>query len=149
MPLGLAFIDYRRREVGVGGFLELTGDVDDDLAARLSTAQGKARQALIELAGRLRIVAASAALWKAADDPDARLSAGAVAELAWGFQASVVDVLVTKTMRAAEATVNPAQSPAHTWGGGSTIGGSPRNQDGSGSRLAPNRAKLSSSSNCA
>ena len=32
VPLGLAFIDYRRREVGVGGFLELTGDVDADMA---------------------------------------------------------------------------------------------------------------------
>jgi N6-L-threonylcarbamoyladenine synthase len=39
-----------------------------------------------------------------AGDPDARLSDATVAELAWGFQDSVVDVLVTKTMRAAEAT---------------------------------------------
>ena len=39
-----------------------------------------------------------------AADPAARLSDHAVAELAWGFQASVVDVLVTKTMRAAEET---------------------------------------------
>jgi N6-L-threonylcarbamoyladenine synthase len=38
------------------------------------------------------------------DDPEARLSDATVAELAYGFQASVVDVLVTKTMRAAEAT---------------------------------------------
>jgi N6-L-threonylcarbamoyladenine synthase len=37
------------------------------------------------------------------EDPMARLSPGTVAELAWGFQESVVDVLVTKTMRAAEA----------------------------------------------
>jgi N6-L-threonylcarbamoyladenine synthase len=37
------------------------------------------------------------------DDPEARLSAAAVAELAWGFQDAVVDVLVTKTIRAAEA----------------------------------------------
>ncbi|MFL5775865.1 MAG: tRNA (adenosine(37)-N6)-threonylcarbamoyltransferase complex transferase subunit TsaD [Chloroflexota bacterium] len=37
------------------------------------------------------------------DDPDARLSEGATAELAWGFQDSVVDVLVTKTLRAALA----------------------------------------------
>jgi N6-L-threonylcarbamoyladenine synthase len=34
-------------------------------------------------------------------DPDARLSGAAVAELAWGFQDSVVDVLATKTLRAA------------------------------------------------
>jgi N6-L-threonylcarbamoyladenine synthase len=38
------------------------------------------------------------------DDPAARLSDAAVAELAAGFQDSVVDVLVTKTIRAAEAT---------------------------------------------
>ena len=37
------------------------------------------------------------------DDPDARLSEGTVAELAYGFQDAVVDVLVTKTIRAAEA----------------------------------------------
>ena len=37
------------------------------------------------------------------DDPDARLSEATVAELAWGFQDAVVDVLVTKTIRAAEA----------------------------------------------
>lgn len=35
----------------------------------------------------------------------------------------------------AELAFNPAQDPAFTWGGGSTIGGSPRNADGSGSRL--------------
>ena len=37
-------------------------------------------------------------------EPEARLSGTATAELAWGFQDSVVDVLVTKTIRAAEAT---------------------------------------------
>lgn len=42
---------------------------------------------------------------KAAEaEPEARLSDGAVAELAWGFQDAVVDVLVTKTVRAAEET---------------------------------------------
>jgi N6-L-threonylcarbamoyladenine synthase len=39
----------------------------------------------------------------AADDPDARLAVETVAELAWGFQDSVVDVLATKTLRAAGA----------------------------------------------
>jgi N6-L-threonylcarbamoyladenine synthase len=37
-------------------------------------------------------------------EPDARLSDAATAELAWGFQDAVVDVLVTKTIRAAAAT---------------------------------------------
>ncbi|HUQ78779.1 MAG TPA: tRNA (adenosine(37)-N6)-threonylcarbamoyltransferase complex transferase subunit TsaD [Patescibacteria group bacterium] len=42
---------------------------------------------------------------KAADaEPDARLPDAAIAELSWGFQDAVVDVLVTKTMRAAKAT---------------------------------------------
>jgi N6-L-threonylcarbamoyladenine synthase len=36
-----------------------------------------------------------------ADDPRATLSATATAELAWGFQDSIVDVLATKTLRAA------------------------------------------------
>jgi tRNA N6-adenosine threonylcarbamoyltransferase len=38
------------------------------------------------------------------DDPDATLPGDVVADLAWGFQDAVVDVLVTKTIRAAEAT---------------------------------------------
>jgi N6-L-threonylcarbamoyladenine synthase len=38
-----------------------------------------------------------------ADDPDAQLSPATTAELAWGFQESVVDVLASKTVRAAEA----------------------------------------------
>jgi N6-L-threonylcarbamoyladenine synthase len=41
---------------------------------------------------------------EAASEPDARLSDSSTAELAWGFQDAVVDVLVTKTMRAALAT---------------------------------------------
>ncbi len=38
------------------------------------------------------------------DDPEARLSAAATAELAYGFQEAVVDVLATKTLRAARTT---------------------------------------------
>ena len=37
------------------------------------------------------------------DDPAAPLSEAGVAELAWGFQDAVVDVLATKTARAAAA----------------------------------------------
>jgi 1-acyl-sn-glycerol-3-phosphate acyltransferase len=33
VPLGLAFIDYARREIGVDTYLETTGDVSADLAA--------------------------------------------------------------------------------------------------------------------
>ena len=38
-----------------------------------------------------------------ADERDGSLPEAVVAELAWGFQDSVVDVLTTKTIRAAEA----------------------------------------------
>jgi 1-acyl-sn-glycerol-3-phosphate acyltransferase len=32
VPLALAFIDYRRREIGVGGYIELTGNVAADMS---------------------------------------------------------------------------------------------------------------------
>lgn len=37
----------------------------------------------------------------------------------------------------AEQTKNPEQSLAHTWGGGTSIGGAPRNSNGSASQLTP------------
>jgi N6-L-threonylcarbamoyladenine synthase len=51
-----------------------------------------------------RTVAEARAAEGLADVPAAPLSASAVAELSWGFQDAVVDVLVTKTIRAARAT---------------------------------------------
>ena len=42
---------------------------------------------------------------------------------------------ILAALAAAERQAFPEQSDDHTWGGGSTIGGSPRNLDGSGSRL--------------
>jgi N6-L-threonylcarbamoyladenine synthase len=51
-----------------------------------------------------RIVAAARADEGIADEPAASLSPATTAELAWGFQDSVVDVLVTKTVRAARET---------------------------------------------
>lgn len=33
VPVALAFIDYRRREIGVGGYVDLGGDVAADMAA--------------------------------------------------------------------------------------------------------------------
>jgi N6-L-threonylcarbamoyladenine synthase len=50
-----------------------------------------------------RIVAAARDEVGISADPAAPLPAAVVAELAWGFQDSVVDVLVTKTIRAATA----------------------------------------------
>jgi N6-L-threonylcarbamoyladenine synthase len=58
----------------------------------------------LKTAARRIVDAARVAEGLPADDPAARLGDATVAELAWGFQASVVDVLVTKTIRAAEAT---------------------------------------------
>ena len=31
VPLGLAFIDHRRREIGIGAYVELSGNANDDL----------------------------------------------------------------------------------------------------------------------
>ena len=53
----------------------------------------------------------------AADDPAAPLPDALLAELAWGFQDAVVDVLATKTLRAAEATASPGDR-ARRWRGG-------------------------------
>ena len=50
-----------------------------------------------------RIVAEARADAGLADHPDVPLPDDVTAELAWGFQDAVVDVLVTKTIRAAEA----------------------------------------------
>lgn len=44
---------------------------------------------------------------------------------------------ILAALREEEIKANPAQLPANNWGGGSTIGGSPRNPDKSGSRLDP------------
>ncbi len=51
-----------------------------------------------------RIIDAARADERIGDDPTERLPDGRVADLAWGFQDSVTDVLVTKTIRAARAT---------------------------------------------
>ena len=50
-----------------------------------------------------RIVAEARADAGIAEEPDAPLPAAVVAELAWGFQDAVVDVLATKTIRAARS----------------------------------------------
>ncbi|MGK2850913.1 MAG: tRNA (adenosine(37)-N6)-threonylcarbamoyltransferase complex transferase subunit TsaD [Candidatus Limnocylindrales bacterium] len=55
----------------------------------------------LKTAARRVVAEARAAEGLPADDPAATLSPATVAELAWGFQDAVVDVLVTKTIRAA------------------------------------------------
>lgn len=41
VPVALAFIDYARREVGVGAYIDLSGDVDHDLARIAAFYAGK------------------------------------------------------------------------------------------------------------
>jgi len=53
VPLGLAFIDYARREVGVGGWLDLSGDQEADLDRIRAFYAGK-RGRRQELAGPIR-----------------------------------------------------------------------------------------------
>jgi N6-L-threonylcarbamoyladenine synthase len=55
----------------------------------------------LKTAARRVVAAARADESLPADDPAARLSDATIAELAWGFQDAVVDVLATKTLRAA------------------------------------------------
>jgi 1-acyl-sn-glycerol-3-phosphate acyltransferase len=56
VPLGLAFIDYGRREVGVGAWLDLTGDQETDLDRIRAFYAGK-RGRRNELAGPIRFPA--------------------------------------------------------------------------------------------
>jgi N6-L-threonylcarbamoyladenine synthase len=58
----------------------------------------------LKTAARRIVASARADEGLPADDAEARLSDATVAELAWGFQDAVVDVLATKTARAARAT---------------------------------------------
>jgi 1-acyl-sn-glycerol-3-phosphate acyltransferase len=53
VPLGLGFIDYARREVGVGGWLELSGEPEADLDRIRAFYAGK-RGRRQELAGTIR-----------------------------------------------------------------------------------------------
>ena len=55
----------------------------------------------LKTAARRVVAEARASEGLPADDPEATLSPAAVAELAWGFQDAVVDVLAAKTARAA------------------------------------------------
>jgi N6-L-threonylcarbamoyladenine synthase len=57
----------------------------------------------LKTAARRAVETARAEEGLARDDPDAPLSETRQADLAYGFQESVIDVLVTKTVRAAEA----------------------------------------------
>ncbi len=57
----------------------------------------------LKTAARRIVADARSAEGIASDDDETALSEGATAELAWGFQDAVIDVLTTKTIRAARA----------------------------------------------
>jgi 1-acyl-sn-glycerol-3-phosphate acyltransferase len=54
VPLGLAYIDYATRSVGVGHFLRLSGDIDADFA-EIANLLGRRRGKLPQLAAPIRI----------------------------------------------------------------------------------------------
>lgn len=66
-------------------------------------------------------------------DGTTEFSVGKASEFVAGFDVP----RILSALRAAERRINPSQRDATSWGGGSTIGGSPRNPDGSASRLSP------------
>jgi HEAT repeat protein len=71
-------------------------DVDKDMAGRLSQAQGKMRQILIEIAGRRPLVVAVPMLLKAADDADAQVRGAAIVALGSTIEAKDLPVLIAK-----------------------------------------------------
>jgi HEAT repeat protein len=70
--------------------------VDDQVAERLSKAQGKMRIVLMELATRRRTAAAAPALWLAADDADPAVRAAALAGLGAVTQAADLPKLIAR-----------------------------------------------------
>jgi HEAT repeat protein len=76
----------------------LPGDgVDDDLASRLASADGKMRLLLIQLAG-LRGIAAMPALLKAVNDPDASIRTAALMALGETVDLSNLPVLIQRVV---------------------------------------------------
>jgi HEAT repeat protein len=70
--------------------------VDAQLTAKLSESQGKLRMVLIELVGRRRAVAATAALWQAADDSDPAVRAAALTSLGAVADATALPKLLAR-----------------------------------------------------
>ncbi|MFO1412319.1 MAG: 1-acyl-sn-glycerol-3-phosphate acyltransferase [Burkholderiales bacterium] len=58
VPVGLGFIDYGLKEAGIGGYLDLTGDVEADMA-RIAAFYADKRGCRPELAGPVRLEHAS------------------------------------------------------------------------------------------
>jgi HEAT repeat protein len=74
-------------------------EIDDDLAARLTKADGKARQMLIRLAGQRRIAASVPALLKAADDADKEVRTAAVVALGETVDLANLPVLIARVVK--------------------------------------------------
>ncbi len=70
--------------------------VDDQIAQRLSQAQGKTRLVLIEVATRRGSTAAAAAIWLAADDADPAVRAAALAGLGAVIDTADLPKLITR-----------------------------------------------------
>jgi len=92
--------DEATAEVAMAVLSDMPGaDVDQDLADRLASAEGKTRQILIQLAGRRPIVAAVAMLLKAADDPDAATRAAALTALGATVELKDLPVLIGRVVK--------------------------------------------------
>jgi hypothetical protein len=74
----------------------------------------------------------AAVVFRPLPDGTTEFSVGKASELVSGFDVPRILAALAEL----ELRKNPMQSPAHNWGGGTTIGGSPRNADGSASRLS-------------
>ena len=86
-----------------------------------------------------RIVAEARAEAGLADTPAAPLPEAVVAELAWGFEDAVVDVLATKTIRAAKVDRRAVDRDGR-WGGGQPRAPGASRRGGRGARHPADRA---------
>lgn len=77
--------------------------VDEQVAARLSEAQGKMRLVLMELAGRRRTAAAAPALWLASDDADPEVRIAALASLGAVIETADLPKLIARLPDTKEA----------------------------------------------
>ena len=77
--------------------------VDEQVAARLSEAQGRMRLVLMELAGRRRTAAAAPALWLAADDADPAVRVAALVALGAVIETADLPKLIARLADTKEA----------------------------------------------
>ena len=87
-------------------------EVDDELAARLPKAEGKARLVLIQLAGRRHIEATNPLLLKAIEDSDARVRCAALTALGATIALGDLPILVARATDAAKSPETKAAGEA-------------------------------------